>query len=112
MGSYIQIKLPKNNKIVKEHLNKYSKKDEELTEIIKWVVNVAYDKIILEASIKNINKDTILIIELSNEFKEGYEEYLNFVRIIIKFIYKNDGLFLCKYHIYNTDLNYYYWSNE
>lgn len=129
--SYIEIQLPKNNKIAKEHLKKYSlinnihkdyekrqEKEEEFNDIIKHPLNRYYENYISSVGIskkqpitKAIKEDQIiLIIELNNILNDDYEDFINFCKEIINKIYKNEGLYFCIYHIYNTDL-YYKWYN-
>lgn len=123
--AYIELQLP-NNKITKDFLKKYSYEKtnydddlkEEFKDIIKQSLNYDYKKIInsvgiskKEPLIKAIKTNqTILIIELDKNLNDGYEDFIEFVKNIIKNIYKNEGSFIAIYHIYNTDL-YYKWFN-
>ena len=127
--AYIEIQLP-NIKIAKEHLKKYSylnnindyekykEKEEEFKDIIKWSFYNDYKDYINSVGIskkepltKSIKlNQIILIIELDKPFNDGYEDFIEFVKCLVKNIYKNEGSFFAIYHIYNTDL-YYKWFN-
>ena len=129
--AYIEIQIPKNNKIAKEQLKKYSyinnikkdykerqEKEEEFNDIINRSLSWDYENYISSVGISKkqpITKATkedqiILIIELKKNLNDGYEDFINFCKEIINKIYKNDSLYYCIYHIYNTDL-YYKWFN-
>ena len=129
--AYIEIQIPKNNKIAKEQLKKYSfinhinKDNEERQEIEEEFNNIIirslscdYKNYISSTGIskkqpitKAIKEDQIiLIIELNKYLNDDYEDFINICKDLINKIYKNDGLYYCIYHIYNTDL-YYKWFN-
>ena len=127
--AYIEIQIPKNNKIAKEQLKKYSyinnikkdykerqEKEEEFNDIINRSLSWDYENYISSVGIskkqpitKAIKEDQIiLIIELNKYLNDDYEDFINICKDLINKIYKNDGLYYCIYHIYNTDL-YYKW---